>query len=613
MNTFRASALAFLIAAGLVSGCLVPGIRVGTQVTGGQTSGGPTGGSGGTCLVLSEAALDFGYVPVGTTTTQQVALTNQCNALLTIADITVEGPDLSLFVVGLAPATLGPSGFGTTSISYSPIAYTGESTAAVTFSLSDGEAVTLNLSGHPIGSPLRLSPTAIDFGFVRLMTTVIGCTTVTNYSSAAIDVTGVASFTTEGGTFALSPVDDSTPPNPAPIPVSIPGGGSAKLCFSFTPPITQQYSGQATLVTDNPAVISPTMELTGWGGGPHLSCTPTSIDFGQTLDHSVTSIQIVCWNTGSAIPDAGLLVELEIVGPQASAFSAELAPPGEPMGGFAPGQSFEIDLLFMPGDGGDYDATLVVESNAGDVKIPLSLQGLNVPPCQFVISPAALDFANVLVGDTSAMLSFEVENVGTDTCKVQGLTINGNDANEFGFFSTSLDPDSAGRYTIPAPAAGVDSSLAVTLGFAPTVLGTSFSAEVAFSISDPSMPNQVVPLSGTSESNCLAVTPTNLDFGDAGLDDAGEILATPQHFFSVSNICDSTARLASIALQSGPGDLVPQYSAVSGPSLPALIAAGASPSFGLSCAPTTAGAHPAELILSDGNVETLVALSCNAP
>ena len=608
MNTLRASALASLIAAGFVSGCLAPGVRTGTQVTGGQASG----GSSGPCLVLSEVALDFGYVPVGTTATEAVSLTNQCNVVLTIADITVEGADLSLFVVGLAPATLGPSGSSLTSISYAPLAYTGESTAAVTFSVSDGEAVTLSLSGQPTGSPLRLSPSIINFGFVEIRTTAIGCTTATNYSSAAIDVTGVMGFTTEGGAFAVSQVDDSTPSNPAPIPVSIPGGWSAKVCFSFTPPITQQYTGQATLSPDNPAVVPPTVQLTGWGGGPQISCIPKSIDF-LTQDHSVTTIPIRCTNVGSAVPGEGLTLQFEFVGPGASDWSAELDP-SEPQGGYQPGQTFQVDLNFMPGDGGDEDATLIIESNAGQVEISLAgFGGVDVPPCQFVITPPSLDFANVVVGDTSAWLSFEVQNVGTSSCTVQGLAINGNDAGAFQWFSTSLDPDNTGQYTIPAPAAGVSSSLEVALGFAPTVRGTSFSAEVAFSISDPSDPDQVVPLSGTSESTCLAVTPVNLDFGDAGLDDAGALLATPQQFFSVANLCDSTARLASITLQSGPGDLVPQYSTVSGVSLPALIAPGALPSFGLSCAPTTPGAHPSELILSDGNVDTLVALSCNAP
>ena len=44
-----------------------------------------------------------------------------------------------------------------------------------------------------------------------------------------------------------------------------------------------------------------------------------------------------------------------------------------------------------------------------------------------MIAPSQLNFANVQAGDTSPMLSFEVENVGTDICLVQDLGIQ-NDA-----------------------------------------------------------------------------------------------------------------------------------------------------------------------------------------
>ena len=80
------------------------------------------------------------------------------------------------------------------------------------------------------------------------------------------------------------------------------GGGSAKVCFALTPPITQDYDGQVTLETTDPSGSNPIVELTGWGGGPQLTCAPLSIDFGQTLDHSITTIPIICTNTGTAIP-----------------------------------------------------------------------------------------------------------------------------------------------------------------------------------------------------------------------------------------------------------------------------------------------------------------------
>ncbi len=195
-----------------------------------------------------------------------------------------------------------------------------------------------------------------------------------------------------------------------------------------------------------------------------------------------------------------MIEQLEIMGPGADAFSARLAS-AAPQDGFDLGQTFQIDLSYMPGDAGPYDAavTLVIETNAGTFEIMLTAQGegLNIPPCQFAISPPSLDFASEQVGDTSPPLSFEVQNVGTDFCQVKGMAIKNDATGSFHILSTSLTPDDAGTYTIPPAAPGVDAGLAVTLDFAPTVQGQSFSADVSFTISDPSDPNQVVSLSGS--------------------------------------------------------------------------------------------------------------------
>jgi hypothetical protein len=195
-----------------------------------------------------------------------------------------------------------------------------------------------------------------------------------------------------------------------------------------------------------------------------------------------------------------LIVEgFEYIGPQAADLSAQVSPPGVPDGGLSPGQSFKVDVSLKPGDGGEEVATLVIETNGGDATIAFDIDdGPDIPPCQFVISPTSLDFGDVQVGSTSAPLSFQVQNVGTNVCRVKGLAVEDDDAGAFHLLSTSIAPDPDTQLiAIPAPATGVDSNLSVTLDFAPTVEGR-VSAQAAFSISDPSDPNPVVPLSGAS-------------------------------------------------------------------------------------------------------------------
>src|SRR6201999_762490 len=108
----------------------------------------------------------------------------------------------------------------------------------------------------------------------------------------------------------------------------------------------------------------------------------------------------------------------------------------------------------------------------------------------------------------------------------------------------------------------------ISLDFQPTTQSSAFSAEASFSISDPSAPNQVVQLTGTSEPTCLVVAPPIMNFGDVGENDAGVLCTSASRTFSIFNECQTTATIQSIKVQPGPGDIIPQFSTPVGPVLP---------------------------------------------
>jgi len=565
-------------------------------------------------LVVQPNVLDFGNTLINTTTKKSVMLINKSTASVTGITAALIGGDANLFVVDNAPMTLGAGDSATVDISYSPLALETRSLASVQFSGSDGEKATLNLFGEPVAVALTLAPNPINFGFVPTTTTVVGCTTVSNQANVSVDVTGTSDFANEGGAFALATTDDATPPNPFTLPITIAGGDSAKVCFQFTPPITQQYSGQVTLTTTDPSGTNPVLLLTGWGGGPQISCLPMRIDYGQTLTHSISTVPVLCTNSGSAIPATNLIIEPPTASP--FVFSAQFDQTKDvyPLNGLAPGQTAQIDVSYAPTATSSDTGAVFIKSNGGKgttIQIPLTGQGLNVPPCQFVIAPSALNFANVQVGDTSQVLSFEVQNVGNDICLVQNLEIQNDATTSFHILSTSIQPNpTTNKITIPAPATGVNSTLTVTLDFTPTAQGAAFSAEAAFAISDPSDPNQIVPLTGTSESTCLVIAPPGLNFGDVGENDAGILCTSASRTFSIFNECQTAATVQSLTVQSGPGDLVPQYSVPAGPPLPLTIEPGAAAQvYEMFFEPTTLGTHSAQLLISDGTVDTLLPLT----
>jgi hypothetical protein len=94
-----------------------------------------------------------------------------------------------------------------------------------------------------------------------------------------------------------------------------------------------------------------------------------------------------------------------------------------------------------------------------------------VPPCQFVVVPSTLLFADVEV-DQTVELSFEVENVGSNICLIQGPSLTDDPTGAFRIASMSIQPDPAtGRVAIPPPGMGAAPYLVVTLAFSPTVIG----------------------------------------------------------------------------------------------------------------------------------------------
>jgi len=565
-------------------------------------------------LVVQPDAVDFGNTLINTTVKKGVMLINKSTAPVTGIKATVIGGDANLFVVNNAPGTLGPGDSATVDISYSPLAFETRSLASVEFGGSDGEKTSLNLFGEPVGVALTIAPNPCDFGFVPLNTTGVCCTTVTNQANVPVQITGASDFASEGGAFALATTDDSTPPSPQ-SPIDIPGGASAQVCFSLTPPITQQYSGQVTLITTDPSGTNPVMQLAGWGGGPQISCAPMSIDFGQTLDQSITTVPVLCTNTGTAIPVTNLILEPPTASP--SMFSAQFDQTKDvyPLNGLAPGQSAQIDVSYAPTDTAGDKGTLFLRSNGGKGKtleIPLSGQGLDVPPCQFVVSPSQLDFGNVQLGDTSQALSFEVQNVGTDACLVQGVGIDYDPAGAFQILSTSIQPDpTTGEIVIPPSVAGGASGLIVALEFAPTVQAKSFAAEAAFEISDPADPHQVALLTGSSEPTCLVIAPPALNLGDVA--ETGMLCTNASRDFKIFNACSTPATIHSITVQSGPADLAQQFSVSAGESLPFTLAPGdAAALCDVSFEPSTLGTHTAEVLVSDGNVETLLPVTGQA-
>ena len=201
-------------------------------------------------------SLDFGNTLINTTAKQTVMLTDKCNYAVAGIAAQVEGGDANLFTVDEAPVTLGAGQSATVDIGYSPLALETRSLADVTFDGSGGERATLTLFGEPIACALTLAPNRIDLGYVVPGSSGLACTTLSNQCTIAVTLTQV-DFSLPDGPFSLSQTDGT------PLPATISGGESAKICFSYTALDSGQLPSETV-----------TFVLEGWNG-PNPSTTLT--------------------------------------------------------------------------------------------------------------------------------------------------------------------------------------------------------------------------------------------------------------------------------------------------------------------------------------------------
>ena len=120
-----------------------------------------------------------------------------------------------------------------------------------------------------------------------------------------------------------------------------------------------------TLTTTDPSGTNPVVLLTGWGGGPQITCDPTSLAFGPTIVGIGFRVDVSCTNTGSAIPGVNLLIEPPTASPAVFSAWFDTYTDVYPLNGLAPGQNAFIAVGYLPtGDSND-KGTVFIKSNGG--------------------------------------------------------------------------------------------------------------------------------------------------------------------------------------------------------------------------------------------------------
>lgn len=237
--------------------------------------------------------------------------------------------------------------------------------------------------GRPTTVALSGSPT--DFGSVAVGASAQKSVTVT----AVRDVT-VTGVSTSGDGFGAGAVT---------LPAQLRTGQTLTVPVSFTPGTPTSLSGALNFATSAGPLG---FDLHGLGTRDGLLSTPASLAFEEVPTGGIVTLSANITNTGTTtttitgvdLPPAPYRVS---------------APPA--VGATIPaGQSVSVPIAFAPTAAGSVDAALVVRSSTGNVRVPLTGEGVVGSP-RLTLTPGELDFGAVPVGQTATKY-FDIVNEG---------------------------------------------------------------------------------------------------------------------------------------------------------------------------------------------------------
>jgi hypothetical protein len=364
-------------------------------------------------LSVSPAIVVLGKVKVGASQTETVALVNSGATSVTVQQATVSGSGFKMS--GLSyPLTLSPGQKKQFSVTFTPqSAGPSTGTVAVT-SDAPNPVVSVPVSATAVGSTggLTSTPASLSFSSAQTGQTQSLPATLTNSSEATVTISQ-ANVTGLG--FGLSGLN---------LPLALASGQSSSFSVTFKPQSSSSASGMVSLVSDAPnGTISIPLSATAASAGV-LSTSDSTLDFSAVAVGGSTTLSETLTNTG------GSSVNLSQANVSGTAF--KVTGLNLPLA-LSPGQSFTFGVAFSPTTGGSAAGSISVVSDASNPKLTISMTGTATVSGQLTVSPATLNFGNVVVGQSKSLTasltasgsSITISSAGMSTSEftASGLTL----------------------------------------------------------------------------------------------------------------------------------------------------------------------------------------------
>ncbi|MDP7113536.1 MAG: choice-of-anchor D domain-containing protein, partial [Myxococcota bacterium] len=254
---------------------------------------------------------------------------------------------------------------------------------------------------------IEWTPASLTWDELPLGEAEIKTVTVTSVGTGDLAIDGVELSAESSADFSLAAGD---------VPDSLAPGESFTVDVEFAPSDEGQDEGALLLHSDDPETPEATIPLSGGLlPQPDIEIIPDALDFGSMDVGLSASDSAVIHNLGQLDLSLG---NLYLTG--STDFSLEIDPSTDVLG---PGEIAHIQIGWNPTVAGMAYGTIYVPSDDPDESVVvITLEGEALPLGEIEVSPLAVDFGVVEVGD-SVTVAVTVTNVGSADLTIGGVGI----------------------------------------------------------------------------------------------------------------------------------------------------------------------------------------------
>jgi len=387
---------------------------------------------------------------------------------------------------------------------------------------------------------VQIMPAALTFPNVRVGQQATQVATLTNTGSKSVSITQLSLSSAEFSTSGVA------------MPLTLAPGQSTQFKVAFKSSTVGDVSGTLSAMTSRGGV-STKVKLNGNSGrnAAQLSLSTSSLKFGNVLVNGTSTQAVTLKNSGTS----DLSISQLAVSGAGFSVSGVAVPVTLPAG-----QSMALQATFAPTTTGAVTGSVTLTSDAQTPTSTVSLSGPGMNATYTMsLSPGSVSFGNLNVGSSSTQ-TVQVANTGNSSVTVSQVAGSGAGVSVSGL---------ATPVTI-APS----QSVPLTVKFAPTASG---SVAGSVTVTNSEGINAVAAVTGTALQAGLSVAPSSASFGSVVTG------STNSQTIQLKNSGSASLTISQVAA-TGSGF------SVTGASVPLTLAPGATSTFNVQYAPTSAGA-----------------------